>query len=282
MRTGIALVLAGLAACSASGPVGYDAPESVLHDVAADVYLVSNVHGAPLAKDNNGYISRVDPGLRTARRHWIQGGRDGVTLHAPRGMAIHGDTLWVTDIDVVRRFDRVSGEPRGEVAIPGASRLDGCAVAPDGVVYCTDSGLDASFAPSGTDAIWRIDGEGQPTALFRGEQLGHPTGIVARDAGVYIVGWRDGTFYQVDGKGRLTVLGKAPEARLDGLVRVGGKGYYTTSWDGECVYRFGITGACEALSVRLQQPAGLGLDAGRGRLLVPLFGSDAIEHVALE
>jgi hypothetical protein len=34
-----------------------------------------------------------------------------VTLHAPRGMSIVGDTLWVADADAVRGFDRRSGAP---------------------------------------------------------------------------------------------------------------------------------------------------------------------------
>jgi len=43
------------AACSGEPP-GFDTPESAVHDPVADVYLVSNVNGAPLAKDGNGYI----------------------------------------------------------------------------------------------------------------------------------------------------------------------------------------------------------------------------------
>jgi hypothetical protein len=40
---------------------GLAIPESVLYDAAADVYLVSNINGSPLEKDNNGYISIFTP-----------------------------------------------------------------------------------------------------------------------------------------------------------------------------------------------------------------------------
>lgn len=275
-----AAVNLALSGC-AGDPPGYDTPESVLHDPVADVYLVSNINGAPLDKDGNGYIARVDPDGGGMERYWIRGGHGGVTLHAPKGLAIHGETLWVADIDVLRRFDRSSGAPRGEVAIPGATFLNDCAAAPDGTIYCTDSGLDAAFGSTGTDAIWRVPpGSDEPEVLVRGEALGQPNGIVARPAGVYVVSWRDGTFYEVDTKGRRTDLGKAGTAKLDGLVRVD-RTYYITSWEGRCVYRFAITGGFEALPARLEQPADCGYDAARDRLLVPLFGGDAIETVPL-
>ena len=41
--------------------VGFATPESVLHDEAADVYLVSNINGEPLEEDGNGFISRLSP-----------------------------------------------------------------------------------------------------------------------------------------------------------------------------------------------------------------------------
>lgn len=275
--------LLAFAACGVGDPIGFDTPESVLHDARDDVYLISNIHGAPLAKDNNGYIARLLP-EGPFERHWIQGGRDGVTLHAPKGMALAGDDLWVADIDVLRRFNRVTGAPLGEVAIPGATFLNDVDVLPDGTVYCTDSGLDASFAPTGTDAIWTIGGDLVPKPLLRGKELGQPTCLVARETGVYVVSWRDGTFFQVDKQGRRTDLGKAPSAQLDGLVRVEGAdgvAFLATSWAGKCVYRFSLQGACTALPVELEQPADCSFDEQRGLLLVPLFGKNSIERLKL-
>lgn len=274
----------GLCGCAVEPP-GFDTPESALHDTAADVYLVSNIRGKPLDRDNNGYIARVQPD-GSMQRHWIQGGRSGVTLHAPKGMALAADVLWVADIDTVRKFDRRSGAPLGEVAVPGAVFLNDVAVAPDGAVFVTDMGLDAAFAPTGTDAIWRVSGEGAPVALVRGPDLGQPNGIVATAAGLYVVNWRDGAFFQIDYRGVRTDLLRAPQAQLDGLVRVegeGGQGAYwlATSWQGKCVYRFDSSGGCAPLPRSLEQPADCGFDAGRRRLLVPLFGSDRLELLPL-
>lgn len=284
------LLLAGAmcaaAACGADPP-GFDTPESVVWDPEADVYLVSNIVGAPLGRDGNGYIARVQPD-GSMRRRWIEGGRDGVTLHAPKGMALCGDVLWVADIDVLRRFDRRTGAPLGEVAIPGATFLNDVSCRGDGTVFCSDTGLDAAFAPTGTDAIWRIAPGGEPVTLARGPDLGQPNGIVARGDSVYAVSWRDGTFYMLDSRGVRTDLGRAPSAQLDGLVRVEpppdatGEGarpsWLATSWAGRCVYRFDLGGGCTALPLRLEQPADCGYDEKRRRLLVPLFGANRL-HV---
>lgn len=267
----------------ATEPPGYDTPESVLHDPAQDVWFVSNINGAPTAKDGNGYIARVRPD-GTMDRHWIQGGRGGVTLDAPKGLALHGDVLWVADIDVVRKFDRRSGKPLGDVPIPGATFLNDVSTAADGTCYCSDTGLDANFAATGTDAIWRIGTDGAVAPLLKSPDLGQPNGIVARDQGVYVVSWRDGTFFQIDGKGRRTDLAKAATAQLDGLVRVESTkndtkvaAFYATSWAGKCIYRFDTSGTSTVVGAPLEQPADLGFDANRGLLLVPLFGSNRIE-----
>src|SRR5204862_2948718 len=135
-------------------------------------------------------------------------------------LAIAGDVLWVADVDVLRRFDRRSGKPLGDVEIPGATFLNDVSALPDGTIYCTDTGLDAQLAPTGTDAIWCVACDGTVSPLVRSTDLGQPNGLVARDAGVYVVSWRDGTFFQIDYGGKRTDLGKAPTAQLDGLVRV--------------------------------------------------------------
>src|SRR5437667_172839 len=61
---------------------GFLTPESVKYDTAQDVYFVSNVNGGPLAKDNNGFISRVRPDgqVTVAVRGDTLGRPNGITL----------------------------------------------------------------------------------------------------------------------------------------------------------------------------------------------------------
>jgi hypothetical protein len=272
------------AACGPAAAPGFDGPWSALHDVAADLYLVSSVNGQPLAKDGNGYISRVRPD-GAMERHWLRGGANGVTLHAPKGLALHGGVLHVADIDVVRRFDAANGAPRGETVIPGASCLDDVAVGPDGSVYVSDRGVGAEAgSATGTDAIWRIAPDGVLTALAKGEALGQPTALVARPQGLYVVSHRHGVFAQVDYRGVRTELATVPTAQLVGLVRVedaAGAGWIAASQIGECLYRFDAKGGVQRLPGAPIKAGDIGLDEGRGRLLVPVFAADRLQIVPL-
>src|SRR5947209_10734902 len=96
---------------------GFLTPESVLYDSAQDIYFVSNINGSPTAKDNNGFISRVRPDGAVENLKFIEGGRNGVILNAPKGLALQGDTLWVADIDAVRAFNAKTGAPLDSVSL---------------------------------------------------------------------------------------------------------------------------------------------------------------------
>src|SRR5690606_21634879 len=101
------------------------------------------------------------------------GGQNGVTLHAPKGMAIKGDTLFVADIDTVRMFHRETGAVLGARGVPGATFLNDIAVGPDGTVYVSDSGLRGGaqgLESAGTDAVYRFGPDGAPQAVARTPQ----------------------------------------------------------------------------------------------------------------
>jgi len=103
--------------------VGFAGPDCAIWDPTGDVYLVSNVHGDPRRKDDNGFISRVRPDGSVESLRWIDGDAAGVTLHAPCGMAILDDVLWVADIDVLRGFDCSTGRALKAVPVPGAIQM---------------------------------------------------------------------------------------------------------------------------------------------------------------
>src|SRR5690606_122248 len=116
-------------------------------------------NGSPAEKDGNGYISRVRPDGSVEAPRWIDGEAEGVRLSAPKGMALKGDTLFVADIDSVRAFSRQTGEAWGGVGVENASFLNDLAVG-DGVLYVTDMGVDASFAPDGRAAVYAFGEDG--------------------------------------------------------------------------------------------------------------------------
>ena len=90
---------------------GLASSEAVVFDPPRDVYFVSNMNGDAGVKDGNGFITRITADGVVDSLHFIQGSRNGVTLNAPMGSRIQGDTLWVLDVDVLRGFDARTGAP---------------------------------------------------------------------------------------------------------------------------------------------------------------------------
>src|SRR5207249_1999393 len=126
--------------------------------------------------------------------------KPGVTLNAPKGLTIVGEDLYVADITVVRKFDRITGAPKGQIAIPGATFLND--LTNDGTsVYVSDSGLKAgtggAFEPTGTDAIWKITGD-TPEKIAGGEDLKRPNGLEFVDGKVWAVSFGSNKLYEID------------------------------------------------------------------------------------
>lgn len=264
--------------------VGFEAPESIMYDAVADVYLVSNVNGGAADVDGNGFISRVAPDGTLLELKWIDGTASGTVLNAPKGMALIGGKLFVADIDVVRSFDRKSGQALGKIAILSAGFLNDVAAAPDGTLYVSDTGLGkikglADPQKNGADAVYAIDARGVATALVKGKELGQPNGLLADAAGV-LVAALSGELYRVSPQGQRQLVAKLPGAGLDGLVQTPGGRLIVSSWETSTVYVGrsppAAPGTFDVLIAELESPADLGYDEKRRQVLVPLFKQNAI------
>lgn len=250
---------------------GFQTPESVLYDPRADMYLVSNINGNPTGTDNNGFISRVSPAGKVMTLKWIEGGKSGATLNAPKGMAVSGTTLYVSDITAVRMFDRATGRPKGSIEIQGSTFINDLAAGAD-AVYASDSGLKPDFSPSGADAIYRISG-GQATAVAKGAELNHPNGIAAlADGRILVVTFTEkGEVYTLSPDGKRQEVRTLPAGQLDGVELLPGGAYLVSSWAASAVYRVDRAGMAKAVVEKVKAPADIGYDGKRSRVLIPLF-----------
>ncbi len=118
---------------------GFDAPESIVAN--GDFIYVSNVgKGDVLAKDTNGFISKVNKmtGIFVEKK-FIKG------LHGPKGMAIVKNTIYVTDIDRVLGFDLKTGKQNLEVTFPEGKFLNDIAVRDNNTLYISDTELEKIF-----------------------------------------------------------------------------------------------------------------------------------------
>jgi hypothetical protein len=289
-------LLVGAAACKRSAPaaavagghqivvanVGLATPESMLLDPLEDVYLISNINGVPDAADDNGFITRMSPDGTIIALKWIDGASNAVTLNAPKGMAVSGPYIYVTDINTIRRFDRRTGAPGGDIPVPGATFLNDIAPGEDGSLYFTDSGLKGGakgLEPSGTDAVYRLHPDGKLDTLARGDSLGHPNGVAVTGDSVYVVGYGSGEIYRL-ANGQRQNIEKAPKGGLDGLVIFGGE-RFISSWDGQAIFRGRLDSTLTEFVGRLEAPADIGHDMWRNRLLVPLFNRNEVRIIPL-
>lgn len=262
---------------------GMSTPESVIHDEARDRYLVSNINGKPVDVDNNGFISVLSPDGKITTAKWIEGGKNKVTLNAPKGLAIVKDVLYVADLSTVRMFDVKSGAPKGEVKLDGATFANDVAAADDGKIYVSDSGLKmegADFKPTGTDAIWVIE-KGKAKPLAKSPELARPNGLLVDGASVLVAPFGAAEIFRIDEKGQKTDTTKMPKGGLDGFVRLGDT-LLVSSWESQTVYRGKLGAAFEPVLTGLKAPADIGYDKKRGRVLVPRFMDDAVEAYDLK
>jgi hypothetical protein len=279
---------------------GFQSPESVVHDEIEDLYLVSNVGpGNPAALDHNGFISRVSPDGTIRELRWIEDGVNGVTLNGPKGIWLYGRALYVADVDTLRIFNRFTGAPFRDVAIPNPVApsslfLNDVIVADDGTAYVTDNR---------NNAIFTVDPEGGASLWAMGAVLGGPNGLLL-DYGN--VGWV--TFFghevkRVTGFGKIiteAILPAVDVSRnglppgalfLDGYCRFNGS-LLATSWVTGRVYRIRRSGMeletvaqfVSALEnpTRPDGPADINIDGSRNRLLIPLFNAGQLVVVQLE
>jgi hypothetical protein len=252
-------------------------PESVLYDPGADVYLVSNLNGGPDDHDDNGFISRVSPEGKVLALKWIDGERLGIELHAPKGMAVVGDVLYVADIDHIRKFNVYSGNPLGAIAVTGAGALKDVSAAPDGSLFFTALGARAigqRLEPTGQDAVYKLVRE-QPRAVLSGKPLSQPNGLWADASGVWVVTLGSNELYEVK-SGTKANTQKLPLGVLDGLVRTNDGRIYVSSWAANRILKGALGGEFQ-VAYDVQSPADLGYDSKRDWLLIPCTLENAIK-----
>jgi len=264
---------------------GFEAPESVIHDAREDVYLVSNICGSPFAKNGKGYISRVSPKGKVTL-HWIGGGPKKL-LDAPKGLAISGERIYVTDINQVRLFHRKTGAPETPIPVPGATFLNDIVAAEDGTLYVTDTGFTVDpktkkMKQSGTDAIWKITAGGQASPLVKDPKLGNPNGVVLRDGHLLVVTWGTGKILQVTLQGKWSVYKTTPAKQLDGIVVLPGGALLISSWQARGVFKMDKKGKVQAVAVNLESPADIGIDRKRKRVLAPLLNRDLVQIIPIK
>lgn len=261
---------------------GFENPAAVIVDTVADVYLVSNVNGTVGDRDGNGFISMLSPEGDVLNPRWIDLSGSDRALDSPQGMAIRGDSLFVADMDCIRFFDREQGTDLGFTCLDDVTQITDIDVGAEGSIFIVDSGLelgdDGMPTPTGTDAVYRIvlSGEQRGSTLARDDELGHPEGIAVGTRGIFVTTSGTGEIFRLTPGGDKTSIFPPSDRHLDGLAFLSDGGFAFTSWSEETVFLVTGQGQVVPLMEGVPQAGGLAFDAGRNRLVVPLFGDGRI------
>lgn len=195
---------------------GLAVPEAVLEVRRGkeQYFLVSLIDGDPSAKDQQGGIAKLSPSGEIIDQAWVTG------LSAPKGMALHRNQLYVSDIDEVVVIDVNTAEITARIAVPGAAFLNDVAVDKRGVVYVSDTG---------NGQVIRLK-DGVPEVYL--DNVPSANGLFTTRRGSLLVG-AGPRLVQYDADKEATVLAEGLPHGIDGVAPVGPGGFVVSMWEGQ-------------------------------------------------
>ena len=284
MRRVVVLLLASLIlpASAAAAPKllwetkGLAQPESVVQDPATGAIYVSNIAGAIMQKDGNGFIAKLKPDGTITTREWVKG------LNAPTGLALYDRTLYAADVDELVEINVASGEIIKRHEAKGAIFLNDVAVGSDGTVYVSDTPMNT---------IWRLkDGIFEP--WLANDALNGPNGLLVHGDKLIVASFGKlpdqgapelGGLVAVDLKDQsVSKLRGDPIGNLDGLQALGPGLYLVTDWAAGGLYRVDAKGKAERLIKLNKGSADFVYFPDTKTVLVPIMLSNALVAYALD
>ncbi|MEM9384830.1 MAG: ATP/GTP-binding protein [Pseudomonadota bacterium] len=267
---------------------GFEAPESVRYDAERERLYVSNINGNPTDKDGNGYLSLLSPSGEVLMARWLAG------FDAPKGMALVGKKLYVSDIDRLVVVDVEAAEIVATYDAPEAKFLNDVTADASGRVYVSDMGDNTIYRLNGTafDVWLRDSALDSPNGLLAEEDrlLVASWGVVGQGADVQLgvmraVSWEDRSVSALDGAGigHLDGLEKLPSA--EDAEGEGDGQYLITDWVNGVLFTWaeGDDGDSK-LTLALDLPAGsadIGTLPGEGVVIVPLMKDGIVQAYSL-
>ncbi len=252
----------------------FQTPESIQVDPETGSYYVSNINGDPLAKDGNGYVSKITANGNTVIQKFNCGKPDNPLLDAPKGLWITSRELFVTDIDVVKVFDKETGKPTATIDLT-----------PWKVKFLNDLAMDSAWglyvSDMFTNRIFKVDTKkNYKISIFKeGPILGGPNGLMVnpKNKHVMVVTWDTGEILEIEANGSVHILKRGLKG-LDGIDYDTRGNLYVSSFEKGEIYRipFYGRGTLTIYMGGLTTPADISYDRKKHELLVPLFKDNSV------
>jgi hypothetical protein len=207
---------------------------------------------APLEKDGAGYISKWSLEGKLLDKHFLPA--PGVMLNKPKGIWVHGNRLWTTDIDSVWVFDLKTKKGR-RLALPGAQFANDPAVA-KGALYVSDNRTDQMFKVTPADFL-NLKGEPKVTTVFQGAGV-NPNGVWPGKRGIWTVGFASADqprgIYRIGRDGKPVAMSD-PIGRLDGVAELKDGSLLVTDWNSGSLFQWSKKTGMHKLAEGFKGPA---------------------------
>jgi hypothetical protein len=248
---------------------GFKFPESAAYDAKGKVLYVGNFGGEKLdpgGKDGLGYISKVSLEGKVLEERALAGTAE-TPMNKPKGIWIHGERLWVTDIDAVWIFDLKSKKSR-RLPIPGASFAnDPCVLGKS--LYVSDNRSDKLFKVTPADFLAeKVHPE--VSEVFSGAGV-NPNGVYpSRTGSLLMAGFKSPdearALYAMAPNGQIRKL-TDPLGRLDGLYEMKDGSLLFTDWNTSSLSHWSAKGGVTKLADGFNGPADFTVIPGKGNTL---------------
>ncbi|MEX0618497.1 MAG: hypothetical protein WDZ76_05975 [Pseudohongiellaceae bacterium] len=249
--------------------------ESCTFDPERNLILAMNNGVGQELQENDGYVSLINPDGSVHTSKWIGATRDGLTLNQPLGSAIADEVLYTVDINMVRQFDLQSGRPMGAVEVPGATGLNGVAVADDGTVYASNT--------RPPERIYRVTPNGDAGIFLEGEPLNLPNGVaIDNDGNIVVVNVGDNAVLTFNPQGELVMTEHAAEGGNDGVVILDDGTKYISSVRYGSVSRIRPGQPAEIIAEGIPSAASMCYDSVQNQLVIPMNQNNALAFIPLD
>ena len=266
---------------------GLEGPNSFVGDQLGKEFFISNVNGEPDARDNNGFITKVDADGKVLNLKFIQGGIVDVMLHAPKGLAVVDQTLYVADLDQLKGFDKSTGKSLVVVSFPplpskGVVSLTDVTAGPNGVLYASDQS---------NNTIYRIEPAAghRVSLLLHDERLAGPSGIAVhpRSGHLIAVSWDKGKIFDITPEGQLSELESngfftGRFQNLSGVDFDRWGNLYVSDFSRGKIWRMTRDHRFQVIAEYLLSPADISIDRANNLILVPYHYAHTAEINGLE
>jgi len=208
-------------------------------------------------------------------------------LHAPKGLAVVDQTLYVADLDQLKGFDKATGKSLVVVSFPplpskGVVSLTDVTAGPNGLLYASDQS---------NNTIYRIEQAAghRVSLLLHDDRLAGPSGIAVhpRTGHLIAVSWEKGKIFDITPEGQLSELESngfftGRFQNLSGVDFDRWGNMYVSDFSRGKIWRMTRDQRFQVIAEYLLSPADISIDRANNLILVPYHYAHAAEINGLE